>query len=92
MVGYLVDQGVPEPAAERYATALNRGDILVAVRSSAMTDLEAQETLSKYGAIEVFAYTVGAPVDGVVEPPIVDTVADVREATDPVPAATPSRI
>jgi hypothetical protein len=88
-VGYLVDQGVPEDAANRYANALNRGDILLSVRSPKLTEGEAQLVLDKYGAIEIFSFPVGSPVEGVAEPPIVDTAADIREGIPPAPAAVP---
>lgn len=92
VVGYLVDQGVPEDAANRYATALNRGDILIAVRSPKLTEEQAELLMSKYGAVEVFAFPVGSPVEGVAEPPIVDTAADISEGVPPAPAATPAQV
>lgn len=89
-VGYLVDQGVSADAAHRYDAAVQRGDILVAVRSVHMADADAALILGKYGATDVEHHGVGAPA-GVAEPPILDTDDDLETTTaPPVPAGTPS--
>ena len=77
VVGYLVDQGVPEEAAHSYHGALDRGDILVVVRAAGMPASEALLLLEKYGATSTSRHPVGdfvRPDD----PPVVDTVADLQ--------------
>jgi len=91
VVGYLVDQGIPEHAAVRYQDALNRGDILISVRSAHISNADAIMLLDKYGATETEEHQVGTllpdtlPASASVEPPIVDRAVDVR--TTPVTAA-----
>jgi hypothetical protein len=78
VVGYLVDQGVPEQAATRYSTAVDRGDILVAVRSPSISTTDAMLMLRKYGATEIESHIVGSP-SRLGEPPIVDEEADLEQ-------------
>jgi len=85
-IGYLVDQGVPEEAAIRYSDHLTRGDILVSVRSQHLAPVDADLLLRKYGALHTERHPVGAPTVVAMEPPIVDTVADLE---DDIPAREP---
>jgi hypothetical protein len=73
-VGYFVDQGVPEEAAHDYHSHLDRGNLLVVVRSARLSASEAVLLMEKYGALSTSRH----PVAGFVapdDPPIVDTVA-----------------
>ena len=80
VVGYLVDQGVPEEAASLYSSAIERGDILVAVRSIDISTNDAMLALRKYGATEINSHRIGdATTLG--EPPIVDRTADMERKT-----------
>lgn len=74
VVGWLVDQGVPTDAANRYGESLGRGEVLVAVRSTHISSADAVTLLQKYGAIDTAVHPVGDPVR-VSEPPIVDRTA-----------------
>lgn len=78
VVGYLVDQGVPENAATVYHEAITRGDILVTVRAAGMTTADAAMVLEKYGATDVASHGVDDPADPVREPPIIDRTADLE--------------
>lgn len=78
VVGYMVDQGIPEDAAHHYHNAIDRGDILVAVRSSHFSSADAAMLLEKYGATQIGRHAVGTTGDTPGEPPIVDTVMDMR--------------
>ena len=78
VVGYMVDQGIPEEAAHHYHNAIDRGDILVAVRSAHVSSADAAMLLEKYGAAMIGRHAVGAVGDTPGEPPIVDTVVDMH--------------
>lgn len=80
VVGYMVDQGIPEDAAHHYHNALDRGDILVAVRSSHLAVGDAMMLLEKYGATQIGRHAVGSAGTTIGEPPIIDTVVDMRTA------------
>jgi hypothetical protein len=77
VVGYLVDQGVPEEAAIRYSDHLGQGNILVAVRSVHISDVDAELLLQKYGALHTSRHAVGMPTTAT-DPPIIDTTAEAR--------------
>jgi hypothetical protein len=77
-----VDQGVPEEAAVRYSDHLGQGNILVAVRSSHISDADAELLLQKYGALTTSRHAVGTPAT-LNDPPIVDTVVDAASTTSP---------
>jgi hypothetical protein len=77
VVGWLVDQGVPTDAANRYGHALGSGGVLVAVRSPHLSTVEAVTLLQKYGAVDIETHAVGEPVRGM-EPPIVDRTSEVE--------------
>lgn len=83
VIGYLVDQGVPETAAAAYHDALTRGDILVTVRSEHLVASEAELLMDKYGATMTSRHAVGAPAASPDEPPIVDREAAVESGTVP---------
>ncbi len=82
VVGYLVDQGVPEDAAVRYSDHLGQGNILVAVRSAHITDADAELLLQKYGALTTSRHAVGTAAT-LNDPPIVDTVVDAASMPSP---------
>ena len=83
VVGYLVDQGVPQAAAARYHDAILRGDILVSVRSRHISNGDAIMLLEKYGALEIEEHRVGSPLQAGLEPPLID-----REVAASSPNAT----
>ena len=89
VIGYLVDQGVPQDIAHVYETAVNRGDILVAVRSSHLSSTDAVSTLEKYGATEVGRHAVGTFSDGALEPSVVDLTVSEREQALETPGSIP---
>jgi hypothetical protein len=78
VVGYFVDQGVPEEAATRYHEAITRGDILVTVRSAHVRNADALMILEKYGATRTERHTVGAPAVSAAEPPVIDREDDLE--------------
>lgn len=79
-VGYLVDQGVPEEAAIRYSDHLGQGNILVAVRSVHISDVDTELILQKYGAITTSRHAVGT-ANTLNDPPVVDTFVDSATVT-----------
>ncbi|MBC8101737.1 MAG: hypothetical protein H7Z41_04030 [Cytophagales bacterium] len=89
VVGYFVDQGIPEEAAIQYSDHIGRGNILVAVRSPQLSAADAELVLQKYGAVHTSRHAVGTPTS-VNEPPIVDTVAE-SNATIPARPTPPLR-
>jgi hypothetical protein len=92
VVGYLVDQGVPEAAAARYNDALTRGDILVSVRSRHISNADALMLLEKYGAAELDAHPIGTPVTAGSEPPIIDREVQIQapNALSTTPVSVPA--
>ncbi len=80
VVGYFVDQGVSDDTAQRYGDALTRGNILVAVRAAGITTADALMIMEKYGATETSVHSIGAPMDGASEPPIIDRETDLVDA------------
>lgn len=80
VVGGLVDQGVPDEHARRYEAAVERGDILVAVRSPHLSSADATLLLEKYGATETSRHAVNEPRTPVIEPPVIDRNADLNTA------------
>ena len=86
VVGYLVDQGVPDEHAAHIHESIVRGDILVTVRSSHVSSVDALALLEKYGATSLSRHDVRDPLSGPEEPPVVDRAA----AVDSAPATTPA--
>jgi len=86
VVGYLVDQGVPEEAAIRYSDHLGRGDILVGVRSAHFSAADAEMLLQKYGAIATSRHAVGTPL-APEEPRVIDEIDEAH--VQPVAAVRP---
>ena len=89
VVGYLVDQGVPDEAAARYHEAVARGDILVTIRALRLSAADAVTILQKYGALETSVHGVRDPVTTAEEPPIVDREADLEATPTPLPTPAP---
>lgn len=85
VIGYLVDQGVPNETAAEYSQAVARGDILLTVRSMHVSATDAIGLLEKYGAIQTSRHDVRAPGTGPDEPPVVDRTADLETAVPPPP-------
>ncbi len=77
VVGYLVDQGIPEAAATEYHDALTQGNILVSVRAERLSGEEALLLMEKYGATRTSRHAIGEAVT-TDEPPVIDTVADME--------------
>ncbi len=78
VVGYLVDQGVPDETAARYHEAITRGDILVTVRSGHLSAADALMLMQKYGATETSRHDVRDPSRTPDEPPVVDRTAELE--------------
>ncbi len=77
-VGYMVDQGIPEDAANHYHSAIENGNILVAVRSARVSTEDAILLFEKYGATRVGRHAVGDPGGSYIAPPIIDREVDVQ--------------
>lgn len=90
VVGYLVDQGVPEEAAVQYSDHLGRGNILVAVRSAHLTAADAELLLQKYGALQTGRHAVGAPAT-VGDPAVVDELNEAEAGLAPREPLPPVR-
>ena len=78
VVGYLVNQGVPDETAARYHEAISRGDVLVTVRSPHLSAADAALLMQKYGAAETSRHGVREPARTPDEPPVVDRTADLE--------------
>lgn len=98
VVGFLVDQGLPAEAAQRYGDALNRGDILVAVRSNAISNEDARMLFDKYGATDIEEHPTGEISDPVLtnDPPVMDRAVEASalpvQAGYAAPLATPEAV
>jgi uncharacterized membrane protein len=57
LVGALVDLGVPEEYATTYATEIERGQVLVTVRTDVATPTQVREVLASAGALHLYPPT-----------------------------------
>ena len=97
VVGYLVDQGVPSHKAHLYADAIQRGDMLVSVRSHHINAGDVSGILGKYGATEIGSHVVGDTANPATEPALTGyaVAAEQVPVTDPEPlppVAAPSTV